>query len=164
MKKRINNLKLKEILEKVNQFEIKEISKKKVYRVSTYYLIKSLIFLAVISAAIILSVLNMKKINFLVIFLLVFLSVYVVYSIYYLFSYTMIIDENKLIIKKQVIELDKITSINLAYSSVASSKLEEALKIVVDNKKEYVLRLNIKNNIEFIKQISKISKVNVGIE
>lgn len=169
MKKIINDKKLNYILEEVNKLDIAKIKDVNIYKISFAYLLKSITFLFIISISIFISLKRLdlekplKANNIYLSVLILFLLAYVIYSLYYLLTYKIVIKNKKLIINKKEIELENITSINLVYSRVSSSKYDECLKIIADDN-EYIIRLNIRNKYEFIKLVSYISKVNVGIE
>lgn len=156
---------LEDFLEKVKKCDIDALKSYK-FRLSNSYFIRSVIFIVSIS---ILSTYNIysywSKKNILALTLFAGITLYICYYIFELFSYSITVIDNNLIVRKNLkIDLKQIKSLRLLpFVKVGVKTYRNCLEIITNENNRYIIKLNISNKYNFVALISKISGVEVTL-
>ncbi|WP_156299872.1 hypothetical protein [Streptobacillus canis] len=138
------------------------------YRLSNLYLFRSFILLGVIIFTIFYVGPDIFKgkltENFLVLFLILGLVIYVVYHLMTIFKFNITVDKDMIVDSNNKIMINQIEKLSIRVMKISNKNNENCLVIKTKDKKEYVFRLNINNKYKFIKQISMLTGLNVIIE
>ncbi|WP_067139848.1 hypothetical protein [Oceanivirga salmonicida] len=148
--------KIEQFFEKLKTNNITEIQDKYIFTISKSYYLKVFLFILIISINILYTVRNIHSLNIIVVILLLFISSYVIYSIYTVLTYKLIIENKKLIFEKNVIDLTKVDSLKIVMARIGGTKFDSCLELISE-KKKYIIRLNLNKSIDFVTIISKIS-------
>lgn len=143
-------------------------SEEKIYRLSSLYFIRNIIFVIVllVPSINVLFGLRYSNIDFSLIFTLlveILIYTYIFYLLNTIFKYKIIVNKNEIINSKTVIRIKDIEKLSIKVSKISRRYNERVLSIITKDKKEYLFRLNISKNIRFIKQISILSNLEVEI-
>ncbi len=91
------------------------------------------------------------------------LIIYGCYSIFNLISYKIIIENDKIIHKKTILNILEIEEAVVKIMAIPSGKVDRCLVVIDKNKKQYIYRLNITNKFDFLKLIDESSPNKVKI-
>ncbi len=152
--------KIDKFLENLEKYKVSELKDKYVFRISKSYYLRVFLFIAIIAINGIYTYRNIKRLNFILVFLLFLISAYVMYSIYTVLIYKVIVENNKIIVGKNIIPLENIKSLRIINARVGGAKFDTCLELVEEGKK-YIIRLNIDEKYKFVSVISKITNVEV---
>lgn len=133
--------------------------KNSVYRLSFSYYLRAFIFLGIIVFNFVFTINNIRKYNYIVLFLLAIISIYIIYYIYTVLSFKIILNETTLINGKIKVDLKNIDEMYLTKRLIAR-KLEECL-VIIEGSNRYIVRLNISKKEEFLNNLKNLSKKNI---
>lgn len=157
-------------IEMIDNYNLNNADKRRVYRLSLKYYLKSfgIFFLIILMGFFVLSnIYNSKELkiyDYIFIFIQILIYLFLIYYIYEVFSYKIIVTKDKIIQKNNIIDIDKITSLNIEYIKIKNKFYERSLVVETKDYKKYIFRLNIHNSICFIKQISILSNTKIDIK
>ena len=96
---------------------------------------------------------GIEKLTTIKIVFIVILFGYVIVASFLLFSFKIVIEDNKIFLKKITINIEDIESASIKIIRVSSSKADKFLEIITKDKKRIQIRLNINNELLFLKLI-----------
>lgn len=139
-------------IKKFKQAEIIDDREKYKFGLAYSYLTRMAFFYLALTALVGISLMdaltNHYKIKMLISILL---AAYFLISLFRIFLYRIIIDEKKLKYGKHNISLENVKTVTLTIGRISVSKVGRCLKIITNDKKEYILNLNIHDSIKFLK-------------
>ena len=120
-------------------------------------MISSSIFFIIIAAIAIHSlykgISGTERLTFIKIIFIVILLGYVVVAVFLLFNFKIVIENNEIFLRKIHISMENIESASVKIMRVNSSKVDKFLEIITKDKKKIQIRLNINNELLFLKLI-----------
>lgn len=142
---------------KLDNYKIEDEKDKYIFRANSKYIISSSIFFIIIAAIAIYSlykgIVGIEKLTPIKIVFIVILLGYVVGATFVLFSYKIVIENNKIFLKKICIKMEDIESAAIRMMRINSSKSDKFLEVITKDKKKVQIRLNISNELLFLKLI-----------
>ena len=128
-----------------------------IFRGNKRYIISSSIFFIIIAGIAIHSlykgISGIEKLTPIKIAFIVILLGYVVIAGFLLFSYKIVIENNEIFVKNLCIKMSDIERASLKVAKISSTKVDKILEIVTKDKKKIQIRLNINNELLFLKLI-----------
>ena len=94
-----------------------------------------------------------ERLTFIKIIFIVILLGYVVVAVFLLFNFKIVIENNEIFLRKIHISMENIESASVKIMRVNSSKVDKFLEIITKDKKKIQIRLNINNELLFLKLI-----------
>ena len=120
-------------------------------------MISSSIFFIIIAAIAIHSlykgISGAERLTFIKIIFIVILLGYVVVAVFLLLNFKIVIENNEIFLRKIHISMENIESASVKIMRVNSSKVDKFLEIITKDKKKIQIRLNINNELLFLKLI-----------
>ena len=120
-------------------------------------MISSSIFFIIIAAIAIHSlykgISGAERLTFIKIIFIVILLGYVIVAVFLLFNFKIVIENNEIFLRKIHISMENIESASVKIMRVNSSKVDKFLEIITKDKKKIQIRLNINNELLFLKLI-----------
>ena len=145
----------KSLSEEVEKYKIEDEKKKYILRANTKYIFSSSIFFIVIifiaSSSLYRGITGVEKLSGLKIILILILFLYVFVSIFLIFSYKIVFENDAIFVKKLKIEVSNIESATVKVAKVSAAKIDKVLEIITFDNKRVQIRLNIKNEILLLK-------------
>lgn len=145
----------KSLSEEVEKYKIEDEKKKYIFRANTKYIFSSSIFFIVIifiaSSSLYKGITGVEKLSGLKIILILILFLYVLVSIFLIFSYKIVFENDAIFVKKLKIEVSNIESATVKVAKVSAAKIDKVLEIITFDNKRVQIRLNIKNEILLLK-------------
>ncbi len=145
----------KSLSEEVEKYKIEDEKKKYIFRANTKYIFSSSIFFIVIifiaSSSLYKGITGVEKLSGLKIILILILFLYVFVSIFLIFSYKIVFENDAIFVKKLKIEVSNIESATVKVAKVSAAKIDKVLEIITFDNKRVQIRLNIKNEILLLK-------------
>ena len=140
---------------KLEVYKIEDEKNKYIFRANLRYIISSSIFFIIIviiaGYSLYKGVAGIEKLNTVKIAFIVILFGYSIVASFLLFSFKIIIEDNKIFLKKIIIKIEDIESASVKIIRVSSSKADKFLEIITKDKKRIQIRLNISNELLFFK-------------
>lgn len=145
----------KSLSEEVEKYKIEDEKKKYIFRANTKYIFSSSIFFIVIvfiaSNSLYKGITGIEKLSGLKIILILILFLYVFISIFLIFSYKIVFENDAIFVKNLKIEVSNIESATVKVAKVSAAKIDKVLEIITFDNKRVQIRLNIKNEILLLK-------------
>nr|WP_314115460.1 hypothetical protein [uncultured Leptotrichia sp.] len=142
---------------KLEVYKIEDEKNKYIFRANLRYIISSSIFFIIIviiaGYSLYKGVAGIEKLNTVKIAFIVILFGYSIVASFLLFSFKIIIEDNKIFLKKIIIKIEDIESASVKIIRVSPSKADKFLEIITKDKKRIQIRLNINNELLFLKLI-----------
>lgn len=142
---------------KLEVYKIEDEKNKYIFRANLRYIISSSIFFIIIviiaGYSLYKGVAGIEKLNTVKIAFIVILFGYSIVASFLLFSFKIVIEDNKIFLKKITINIEDIESASIKIIRVSSSKADKFLEIITKDKKRIQIRLNINNELLFLKLI-----------
>ena len=152
-----NFINMKNLKNKLNEYKVEDEKNKYIFRANFKYMISSSIFFIIIAAIAIHSIYKgisgIEKFTPLRVVFIAILLGYVVVAAFLLFNFKIVIESNKIFLKKINISMENIESASVKIMRVNSSKVDKFLEIITKDKKKIQIRLNINNELLFLKLI-----------
>ena len=152
-----NFINMENLKNKLDKYEIKDEKNKYVFRADFKYMISSSIFFIIIAGIAIHSlykgISGAERLTFIKIIFIVILLGYVVVAVFLLFNFKIVIENNEIFLRKIHISMENIESASVKIMRVNSSKVDKFLEIITKDKKKIQIRLNINNELLFLKLI-----------
>ena len=152
-----NFMNMENLKNKLDKYEIKDEKNKYVFRADFKYMISSSIFFIIIAGIAIHSlykgISGAERLTFIKIIFIVILLGYVVVAVFLLFNFKIVIENNEIFLRKIHISMENIESASVKIMRVNSSKVDKFLEIITKDKKKIQIRLNINNELLFLKLI-----------
>ena len=152
-----NFINMENLKNKLDKYEIKDEKNKYVFRADFKYMISSSIFFIIIAAIAIHSlykgISGAERLTFIKIIFIVILLGYVIVAVFLLFNFKIVIENNEIFLRKIHISMENIESASVKIMRVNSSKVDKFLEIITKDKKKIQIRLNINNELLFLKLI-----------
>ena len=152
-----NFINMENLKNKLDKYEIKDEKNKYVFRADFKYMISSSIFFIIIAGIAIHSlykgISGIEKLTPIKIAFIVILLGYVVIAGFLLFSYKIVVQNNEIFLKKIRIKMKDIEGASVKIMRVNSSKMDKFLEVITKDKKKIQIRLNINNELLFLKLI-----------
>ncbi|BBM49460.1 hypothetical protein JMUB3934_0755 [Leptotrichia wadei] len=152
-----NFMNMENLKNKLDKYEIKDEKSKYIFRANFKYMISSSIFFIIIAAIAIHSlykgISGAERLTFIKIIFIVILLGYVVVAVFLLFNFKIVIENNEIFLRKIHISMENIESASVKIMRVNSSKVDKFLEIITKDKKKIQIRLNINNELLFLKLI-----------
>lgn len=144
-KKFISNFKKSQVIDDKERYK---------FRLSNPYLLYVGVFFTSIAVLAVISLLNfVKNKHYIKMTVSIILIGYAVGALLKSFLYKIVIEKDHIKYGKHLIKFADIETATLTIGSISASKVGRCLEIITNEKKEYVLRLNIHNPIKFLKII-----------
>ena len=132
---------------KLELYKIEDEKNKYVFRANLRYMISSSIFFIIIviiaGYSLYKGIAGIEKLT----------TIKIVFIAFLLFSFKILIEDNKIFLKKITINIEDIESASIKIIRVSSSKADKFLEIITKDKKRIQIRLNINNELLFLKLI-----------
>ena len=148
---------MKNLKNKLNEYKVEDEKNKYIFRANFKYMISSSIFFIIIAGIAIHSlykgISGIEKLTPIKIAFIVILLGYVVIAGFLLFSYKIVIENNEIFLKKIHVKIKDIESASIKMMRVNSSKMDKFLEVITKDKKKIQIRLNINNELLFLKLI-----------
>ena len=152
-----NFINMKNLKNKLNEYKVEDEKNKYIFRANFKYMISSSIFFIIIAAIAIHSlykgISGAERLTFIKIIFIVILLGYVVVAVFLLFNFKIVIENNEIFLRKIHISMENIESASVKIMRVNSSKVDKFLEIITKDKKKIQIRLNINNELLFLKLI-----------
>ena len=152
-----NFINMKNLKNKLNEYKVEDEKNKYIFRANFKYMISSSIFFIIIAAIAIHSlykgISGAERLTFIKIIFIVILLGYVVVAVFLLFNFKIVIENNEIFLRKIHISMENIQSASVKIMRVNSSKVDKFLEIITKDKKKIQIRLNINNELLFLKLI-----------
>lgn len=123
-----------------------------IFRISRLQVLKIVLLASILIFEIFYLIDYIKSKDKFVLTIIIGIGFYVVYSIYQMFKYKIIIDNKSIITEKYTIDLTKVVSLKLI-----RHKNNNYLELITDDKKRYMLKLDITKKHIFLALISKLT-------
>ena len=144
----------KKFIDDFKKSKIVDNGEKYVFRLSNPYLLHMTVFFGSLGVLAVISLINSIENKYYIrMSVSVILIGYAVVSLLKIFLYKIIIEKDYIKYGKCEIKFSDIKTATLTIGSVTRTKVGKCLEIISNEKKEYVLRLNIHNPIKFLKII-----------
>jgi len=158
---------LKKLEENLNTFKIEGEKEMYIFRGNKRYIISSSIFFIVILFVTLNSIYKIvsgaEKVTVIKIILIAVLLVYVLFAFISLIRYKIFIKEKEIISGKLKINMDSIKSATVKIDRVKGSRYDRFLEIISDDNRMIKFRLNIENQLLFLKIIQNNIKERFSI-
>ena len=142
---------------KLELYKIEDEKNKYVFRANLRYMISSSIFFIIIviiaGYSLYKGIAGIEKLTTIKIVFIAILFGYVIVASFLLFSFKIVIEDNKIFLKKITMNIEDIESASIKIIRVSSSKADKFLEIITKDKKRIQIRLNINNELLFLKLI-----------
>ena len=152
-----NFINMKNLKNKLNEYKVEDEKNKYIFRANFKYMISSSIFFIIIAAIAIHSlykgISGAERLTFIKIIFIVILLGYVVVAVFLLLNFKIVIENNEIFLRKIHISMENIESASVKIMRVNSSKVDKFLEIITKDKKKIQIRLNINNELLFLKLI-----------
>ena len=152
-----NFINIENFKNKLDNYKIEDEKNKYIFRANSKYMISSSIFFIIIAAIAIHSlykgISGAERLTFIKIIFIVILLGYVVVAVFLLFNFKIVIENNEIFLRKIHISMENIESASVKIMRVNSSKVDKFLEIITKDKKKIQIRLNINNELLFLKLI-----------
>ena len=152
-----NFINIKNLKNKLDEYKVEDEKNKYIFRANFKYMISSSIFFIIIAGIAIHSlykgISGIEKLTPIKIAFIVILLGYVVIAGFLLFSYKIVIENNEIFLRKIHISMENIESASVKIMRVNSSKMDKFLEVITKDKKKIQIRLNINNELLFLKLI-----------
>ena len=152
-----NFINMKNLKNKLNEYKVEDEKNKYIFRANFKYMISSSIFFIIIAAIAIHSlykgISGAERLTFIKIIFIVILLGYVIVAVFLLFNFKIVIENNEIFLRKIHISMENIESASVKIMRVNSSKVDKFLEIITKDKKKIQIRLNINNELLFLKLI-----------
>ena len=152
-----NFINMKNLKNKLNEYKVEDEKNKYIFRANFKYMISSSIFFIIIAAIAIHSlykgISGTERLTFIKIIFIVILLGYVVVAVFLLLNFKIVIENNEIFLRKIHISMENIESASVKIMRVNSSKVDKFLEIITKDKKKIQIRLNINNELLFLKLI-----------
>ena len=152
-----NFINMKNLKNKLDEYKVEDEKNKYIFRANFKYMISSSIFFIIIAAIAIHSlykgISGAERLTFIKIIFIVILLGYVVVAVFLLFNFKIVIENNEIFLRKIHISMENIESASVKIMRVNSSKVDKFLEIITKDKKKIQIRLNINNELLFLKLI-----------
>lgn len=149
----------KSLKEEVQKYKIEDENKKYIFRANTKYIISSSIFFIIIlfvaSNSLYKGVTGAEKLSALRVILILILFLYVFVSVFLIFSYKIVFENDTIFVKKIKIEISNIESATVKIAKVSAAKLDKVLEVITYDGKRVQVRLNIKNEKLLLKLLQR---------
>ena len=154
----MNNLNNTENLkDKIENLKIEDEKNRYIFRASLRYMISSSIFFIIIASIAAYSlykgIIGTEKLTAIRIAFIVIIFAYVVIASALLFGFKIVIENDEIIMKKVRIKMKDIESATLKVIKMGSGKADKFLEIITADKKRIQMRMNISNEVLFLKLI-----------
>ena len=154
----MNNLNNTENLkDKIENLKIEDEKNRYIFRASLRYMISSSIFFIIIASIAAYSlykgIIGTEKLTAIRIAFIVIIFAYVVIASALLFGFKIVIENDEIIMKKVRIKMKDIESATLKVINVGAGKADKFLEIITADKKRIQMRMNISNEVLFLKLI-----------
>lgn len=154
----MNNLNNTENLkDKIENLKIEDEKNRYIFRASLRYMISSSIFFIIIASIAAYSlykgIIGTEKLTAIKIAFIVIIFAYVVIASALLFGFKIVIENDEIIMKKVRIKMKDIESATLKVIKVGAGKADKFLEIITADKKRIQMRMNISNEVLFLKLI-----------
>lgn len=154
----MNNLNNTENLkDKIENLKIEDEKNRYIFRASLRYMISSSIFFIIIASIAAYSlykgIIGTEKLTAIRIAFIVIIFAYVVIASALLFGFKIVIENDEIIMKKVRIKMKDIESATLKVIKVVAGKADKFLEIITADKKRIQMRMNISNEVLFLKLI-----------
>ena len=154
----MNNLNNTENLkDKIENLKIEDEKNRYIFRASLRYMISSSIFFIIIASIAAYSlykgIIGTEKLTAIRIAFIVIIFAYVVIASALLFGFKIVIENDEIIMKKVRIKMKDIESATLKVIKVGARKADKFLEIITADKKRIQMRMNISNEVLFLKLI-----------
>ena len=152
-----NFINIKNLKNKLDEYKVEDEKNKYIFRANFKYMISSSIFFIIIAAIAIHSlykgISGAERLTFIKIIFIVILLGYVIVAVFLLFNFKIVIENNEIFLRKIHISMENIESASVKIMRVNSSKVDKFLEIITKDKKKIQIRLNINNELLFLKLI-----------
>ena len=149
-----NFINIENFKNKLDNYKIEDEKNKYIFRANSKYMISSSIFFIIIAAiagySLYQGISGIEKFTPLKITLIVILFGYVAGATFLLFNFKIVIE---IFLKKIHISMENIESASVKMIRINSSKADKFLEIITKDKKKIQIRLNINNELLFLKLI-----------
>lgn len=154
----MNNLNNTENLkDKIENLKIEDEKNRYIFRASLRYMISSSIFFIIIASIAAYSlykgIIGTEKLTAIRIAFIVIIFAYVVIASALLFGFKIVIENDEIIMKKVRIKMKDIESATLKVIKMSAGKADKFLEIITADKKRIQMRMNIGNEVLFLKLI-----------
>ena len=154
----MNNLNNTENLkDKIENLKIEDEKNRYIFRASLRYMISSSIFFIIIASIAAYSlykgIIGTEKLTAIRIAFIVIIFAYVVIASALLFGFKIVIENDEIIMKKVRIKMKDIESATLKVIKMGVGKADKFLEIITADKKRIQMRMNISNEVLFLKLI-----------
>ena len=143
--------------DKIENLKIEDEKNRYIFRASLRYMISSSIFFIIIASIAAYSlykgIIGTEKLTAIRIAFIVIIFAYVVIASALLFGFKIVIENDEIIMKKVRIKMKDIESATLKVIKIGSVKADKFLEIRTADKKRIQMRMNISNEVLFLKLI-----------
>lgn len=144
---------------KLEEYKIEDEKNMYIFRVNKRYIISSSIFFVMLLFVAFYSLYKglrgIERLTFFKLILIGVLIVYTLFSIWIIFKYKIIIKENMIISDKTQINMNKIKKATVKIDRISVKKFDKCLEIITEDKKRIKYRLNMENDLLFVKLVQK---------
>ncbi|RRD38945.1 hypothetical protein EII29_09110 [Leptotrichia sp. OH3620_COT-345] len=144
---------------KLEEYKIEDEKNMYIFRVNKRYIISSSIFFVMLLFVAFYSLYKglrgIERLTFFKLILIGVLIVYTLFSIWIIFKYKIIIKENMIISDKTQINMNKIKEATVKIDRISVKKFDKCLEIITEDKKRIKYRLNMENDLLFVKLVQK---------
>ena len=152
-----NFINIENFKNKLDNYKIEDEKNKYIFRANSKYMISSSIFFIIIAAiagySLYQGISGIEKFTPLKITFIVILFGYVAGATFLLFNFKIVIENNEIFLKKIHISMENIESASVKMIRINSGKVDKFLEIITKDKKKIQIRLNINNELLFLKLI-----------
>ena len=163
-----NFINMENLKNKLDKYEIKDEKNKYVFRADFKYMISSSIFFIIILFIALNSIYKIvsgaEKATFIKIILITVLLIYVLFAFTSLIRYKIFIRGKEIISGKLKINMDNIKSATVKIDRVKGNRYDRFLEIISDDSRMIKFRLNIENQLLFLKIIQNNIKERFSIK
>ncbi|ERK48434.1 hypothetical protein [Leptotrichia sp. oral taxon 879] len=142
---------------KLENLKIEDEKNKYIFRANLRYMISSSIFFMVIAFIAAYSlykgIIGAEKLTIIRIAFIVIIFVYVIIASILLFEFKIVIENDEIVMKKVRIKMKNIESASLRIIRVGMGKADKFLEIITTDKKRIQMRMNISDELLFLKLI-----------
>ena len=142
---------------KLKEYKIEDERNKYIFKANLRYMISSSIFFIILAFiagySLYKGITGIEKLTLIKIIFIVILFGYVFIAAFFLFSFKIVIENNEIYIKNLCIKTEDIENATLKIIKTGTVKADNFLEIITKDKKRIQIRLNINNQILFLKLI-----------
>ena len=154
----MNNLiNTENLKDKIEKYKIEDEKSKYIFRANLKYMISSSIFFIILifiaGYSLYKGIAGIEKLTSIKIILIIILFGYVFIASFFLFSFKIVIEKNKIFLKNLCIKMADIERATVKIAKISSTKVDKILEIITKDKKKIQIRLNINNELLFFKLI-----------